>query len=91
MSNNGAIFYINADGNPVCFDNEKKIVSDRVFNNVCADGEYVYCTNKKVTYRGDPGDESLGSPFLQACFIAAAGMVTFENAYIFCESVKRTA
>lgn len=47
--------------------------------------------NKKVTYRGDPGDESLGSPFLQACFIAAAGMVTFENAYIFCESVKRTA
>lgn len=29
MSNNGAIFYINADGNPVCFDNEKKIVSDR--------------------------------------------------------------
>lgn len=24
-------------------------------------------------------------------FIAAAGMVTFENAYIFCESVKRTA
>lgn len=46
---------------------------------------------KKVTYRGDPGDESLGSPFLQACFIAAAGMVTFENAYIFCESVKRTA
>ena len=23
--------------------------------------------------------------------IAAAGMVTFENAYIFCESVKRTA
>lgn len=25
MSNNGAIFYINADGNPVCFDNEKRL------------------------------------------------------------------
>ena len=58
MSNNGAIFYINADGNPVCFDNEKKIVSDRVFNNVCADGEYVYCTNKKVTYRYKVSDFS---------------------------------
>ena len=49
-------------------------------------------TDIESTTRGDPGDESLGvSDFLQACFIAAAGMVTFENAYIFCESVKRTA
>lgn len=47
----GKVFYINSDGNPVCFDGEKAVMSDRMFYGICSDGEYVYCTNDNVTYR----------------------------------------
>lgn len=52
----GKVFYLNSDGNPVCYDNEKKIISERMFYAIASDGEYIYCSNKSATYRYKASD-----------------------------------
>ena len=54
----GKVFYLNSDGNPVCFDNEKKIISERMFYAIASDREYIYCSNNSVTYRYKVSDLS---------------------------------
>jgi len=54
----GKVFYLNSDGNPVCFDNEKKIISERMFYEIASDREYIYCSNNSVTYRYKASDLS---------------------------------
>ena len=54
----GKVFYLNSDGNPVCFDNEKKIISERMFYAIASDREYIYCSNNSVTYRYEVSDLS---------------------------------
>lgn len=50
----GKIYYINMNGELMCFDgSEKKAVTSRIFGSACTDGKYVYGCGTSGVYRYD--------------------------------------
>lgn len=55
----GKIYYLNANGNPVCYDGKKKILSERSFYGADALADGYYCYNDSGIYRLDYDDLSI--------------------------------
>lgn len=49
----GSIYYLNMTGELICFDNTKHPVSDRIFNEIYADEDYIYGENSNNIFRYD--------------------------------------
>lgn len=56
---NGKIYYLNANGYPVCYDGKKKILSERSFYGADALADGYYCYNDSGIYRLDYDDFSI--------------------------------
>ena len=56
---NGKIYYIDANGYPVCYDGKKKIISERSFYFAYALDDGYYCCDGSGVYRLDYDDFSI--------------------------------
>lgn len=76
------IFYLNMRGELICFENnEKHIVSSRIFGGICSDGKYVYgCgTSGVYSYDSDLNESELSKTKGENRISAYNGKVAFET------------
>ncbi len=55
----GKVYYLNANGNPVCYDGKKRVMSDRSFYGARGLADGFYCYNDSGIYRLDYNDFSM--------------------------------